>query len=67
MKTTYETTMSEWLAVEAIICQRDKEINSASIAKMSFESQSEDRVYEDATEEQSGKMSNEVKVFKYMQ
>lgn len=31
---TYETTMSEWLAVEAIIRQRDKEVTAASIAKL---------------------------------
>ena len=35
VQTAYETTMSEWLAVEAIIRQRDKEVTAASIAKLS--------------------------------
>ena len=35
----YETTMSEWLAVEAIVRQRDKEIMAANLAKLSQESQ----------------------------
>ena len=35
----YETTMSEWLAVEAIVRQRDKEIMAMSMAKLSSESQ----------------------------
>lgn len=34
----YETTMSEWLAVEAIVRQRDKEIMAAQLAKLSSES-----------------------------
>jgi len=41
MQAAYETTMSEWLAVEAIIRQRDKEVTAASIAKLSQRSQSE--------------------------
>jgi hypothetical protein len=36
--TAYEHTMSEWLAVEAIVKQRDKEIVAANLAKMSQES-----------------------------
>lgn len=40
MQATYESTMSEWLAVEAIIRQRDKENIAASIAKLSYRSQS---------------------------
>lgn len=36
----YENTMSEWLAVEAIVRQRDKENTAASIAKLSSESTS---------------------------
>ncbi|GBP27037.1 Small G protein signaling modulator 1 [Eumeta japonica] len=31
----YETTMSEWLCVEAIVKQRDKEATAASIARLS--------------------------------
>lgn len=36
--------MSEWLAVEAIVRQRDKENTAASIAKLSSESTSGDAV-----------------------
>lgn len=39
-KQYYETTMTEWLAVEAIVRQRDKEIMAANIAKLSSESTS---------------------------
>ncbi|XP_071033938.1 small G protein signaling modulator 1 [Parasteatoda tepidariorum] len=38
LQTTYETTMSEWLAVEAIVRQRDKEQMAANLAKLSSES-----------------------------
>ncbi|KAK7790586.1 hypothetical protein R5R35_005950 [Gryllus longicercus] len=38
----YETTMSEWLAVEAIVRQRDKEAMAANLAKLSSESTSGD-------------------------
>nr|CAD7606983.1 unnamed protein product [Timema genevievae] len=38
----YETTMSEWLAVEAIVRQRDKETMAANLAKLSSESTSGD-------------------------
>lgn len=34
----YETTMSEWLAVEAIVRQRDKEKTAVAVAKLSSES-----------------------------
>ncbi|XP_014673670.1 PREDICTED: small G protein signaling modulator 2-like, partial [Priapulus caudatus] len=37
MRTNYERTMSEWLAVEAIVRQRDKEIMAANLAKLSSE------------------------------
>lgn len=30
----YETTMSEWLCVEAIVKQRDREATAASIARL---------------------------------
>ncbi|KAF5307401.1 hypothetical protein FQR65_LT06915 [Abscondita terminalis] len=39
-KQAYETTMSEWLAVEAIVRQRDKETQANAIAKLSSESTS---------------------------
>lgn len=35
MHTEYERIMSEWLAVEAIIRQRDKEVIAANLAKLS--------------------------------
>ncbi|KAK3084137.1 hypothetical protein FSP39_008789 [Pinctada imbricata] len=38
IRTMYEKTMSEWLAVEAIVRQRDKENMAANILKMSSES-----------------------------
>ncbi|CAL4063725.1 unnamed protein product, partial [Meganyctiphanes norvegica] len=38
VRQTYETTMSEWLAVEAIVRQRDKEIMAQNMAKLSSES-----------------------------
>ncbi|XP_031635811.1 small G protein signaling modulator 1-like isoform X2 [Contarinia nasturtii] len=37
----YETTMSEWLAVEAIVRQRDKEKTAMAVAKLSSESGSD--------------------------
>ncbi|KAF5286575.1 hypothetical protein FQA39_LY16258 [Lamprigera yunnana] len=40
----YETTMSEWLAVEAIVRQRDKETQANAIAKLSSESTSGEQV-----------------------
>ncbi|CAH0549285.1 unnamed protein product [Brassicogethes aeneus] len=41
-KQAYENTMSEWLAVEAIVRQRDKEKQAKAIAKLSSESMSGD-------------------------
>ncbi|KAL0266337.1 UNVERIFIED_CONTAM: hypothetical protein PYX00_008911 [Menopon gallinae] len=41
-KRNYETTMSDWLAVEAIVRQRDKETMAANLAKLSSESTSGD-------------------------
>lgn len=38
MKCKYEETMSEWLAVEAIVKQRDKETLAANLVKISQES-----------------------------
>ncbi|XP_076257057.1 trabuco [Rhynchophorus ferrugineus] len=43
-KQAYENTMSEWLAVEAIVRQRDKEDQAHAIAKLSSESMSGDQV-----------------------
>lgn len=39
----YETTMSEWLAVEAIVRQRDKEKAASAVAKLSSESGSDQK------------------------
>ncbi|XP_060878458.1 small G protein signaling modulator 2-like isoform X4 [Metopolophium dirhodum] len=39
-KQEYETTMSEWMAVEAIIRQKDRETMAANLAKLSSESTS---------------------------
>ncbi|XP_027196106.2 small G protein signaling modulator 2-like isoform X2 [Dermatophagoides pteronyssinus] len=41
MREKYEMIMSEWLAVEAIVRQRDKEIVAANLAKLSSESQND--------------------------
>lgn len=41
MREKYEMIMSEWLAVEAIVRQRDKEIVAANLAKLSSESSNE--------------------------
>lgn len=38
IKTHYEMTIGEWLAVEAIVVQRDKELLAANLAKYSSES-----------------------------
>lgn len=38
----YETTMSEWLAVEAIVRQRDKEKTAVAVARMNSESGKDD-------------------------
>lgn len=43
-KQSYENTMSEWLAVEAIVKQRDKETTANAIAKLSSESMSGENV-----------------------
>ncbi|EEB20263.1 run and tbc1 domain-containing protein, putative [Pediculus humanus corporis] len=40
----YETIMSDWLAVEAIVRQRDKETMAANLAKLSSESTSGENV-----------------------
>ncbi|XP_062698457.1 small G protein signaling modulator 2-like isoform X1 [Aedes albopictus] len=53
----YETTMSEWLAVEAIVRQRDKEKTAVAVAKLSSGSGSLENKSKDAEEEE---MENEV-------
>ncbi|CAG9770806.1 unnamed protein product [Ceutorhynchus assimilis] len=55
-KQAYENTMSEWLAVEAIVRQRDKEDQAHAIAKLSSESTSGDH----APNELHRDLSNEV-------
>ena len=42
MRQGYESTMSEWLAVEAIVRQKDKEAMALNLAKLSSESQGGD-------------------------
>ncbi|XP_025837665.1 small G protein signaling modulator 2-like [Agrilus planipennis] len=55
-KQAYENTMSEWLAVEAIVRQRDKESQANAIAKLSSGSASQE-----AAPEQIGReLSNDV-------
>ncbi|XP_065167167.1 small G protein signaling modulator 1-like [Atheta coriaria] len=55
-KQAYENTMSEWLAVEAIVKQRDKETQAIAIAKLSSESVSGDQ----APHKIPSELSNEV-------
>lgn len=53
----YETTMSEWLAVEAIVRQRDKEKTAHAVAKLSSESCSGDKT---KSVDVDGEIENEV-------
>lgn len=53
----YETTMSEWLAVEAIVRQRDKEKTAVAVAKLSSGSGSVENKSKEVDEEE---MENEV-------
>ncbi|CAG9857477.1 unnamed protein product [Phyllotreta striolata] len=53
----YENTMSEWLAVEAIVRQRDKENQASAIAKLSSESTSGEQAPPPVLQEE---LSNEV-------
>lgn len=64
-KQYYETTMTEWLAVEAIVRQRDKEIMAANIAKLSSESTSGEPA--PLTPSLPNEMSNDVRhrLFRY--
>uniref|UniRef100_A0A182J5U5 Rab-GAP TBC domain-containing protein n=1 Tax=Anopheles atroparvus TaxID=41427 RepID=A0A182J5U5_ANOAO len=62
----YETTMSEWLAVEAIVRQRDKEKTAVAVAKLSsgsgsIENKSKTIDHDaDGEEEEEEEMDNEV-------
>lgn len=63
----YETTMSEWLAVEAIVRQRDKEMMAANLAKLSSESTSgADIPPQTPTTGLAQDLSNDVSSFKYL-
>lgn len=53
----YEITMTEWLAIEVIVKQRDREIAAANLAKLSSESNAESSEFA-TTDERNG--SNEV-------
>ena len=46
----YEITMTEWLAIEVIVKQRDKEIAAANLAKLSSESTAESSEFATAEE-----------------
>lgn len=54
----YETTMSEWLAVEAIVRQRDKEKTAHAVAKLSSSGSADKHKEVDVDAE----MENEVSV-----
>ncbi|XP_053679263.1 small G protein signaling modulator 2-like [Anopheles nili] len=63
----YETTMSEWLAVEAIVRQRDKEKTAVAVAKLSSgsgsmenKSKTIDHDADGEEEEEEEEMENEV-------
>ncbi|XP_017484087.1 PREDICTED: small G protein signaling modulator 2, partial [Rhagoletis zephyria] len=56
----YETTMSEWLAVDAIVQQREKEKTSRAIAKLSSGSNSGNEKTVRAADVETGELENEV-------
>ncbi|ALC48612.1 CG32506 [Drosophila busckii] len=57
----YETTMSEWLAVDAIVQQREKEKTARAVAKLSSGSTSgNERTVRAADVESGGELENEV-------
>ncbi|KPM09246.1 small G protein signaling modulator 1-like protein [Sarcoptes scabiei] len=61
MRQNYELIMSEWLAVEAIVRQRDREIVAANLAKLSSESQNNStELFQDKSIYQSGNKLNDV-------
>lgn len=53
--------MSEWLAVEAIVRQRDKETQASAMAKLSSESMSGDQVPAQIQRD----LSNDVRYYNY--
>lgn len=53
--------MSEWLAVEAIVKQRDKESQAHAIAKLSSESMSGDQLPPEIQRELSNEVCNIIK------
>jgi hypothetical protein len=65
VQNTYETTMSEWLAVEAIIHQRDKEVITTVGTRLSYGSQSIDQLVDDPHECLNMRLSNEVTILKF--
>lgn len=57
----YETTMSEWLAVEAIVRQRDKEKTASAVAKLSSESsEHQSKMKQTAADAADGEIENDV-------
>lgn len=57
----YETTMSEWLAVEAIVRQRDKEKTANAVAKLSSEgSEHQLKMKQMAADAADGEIENDV-------
>lgn len=56
----YETTMSEWLAVEAIVRQRDKEKTAVAVAKLSSESCGENQKAKQAQLDADNDIENDV-------
>lgn len=56
----YETTMSEWLAVEAIVRQRDKEKTAVAVAKLSSESSEHQLRLKQLTADADGEIENDV-------
>lgn len=57
----YETTMSEWLAVEAIVRQRDKEKTANAVAKLSSESSEHQlKMKQMAADAADGEIENDV-------
>ena len=65
MQNTYETTMSEWLAVEAIIHQRDKEVITTVDTRIPYGSQSREQLVDDPPECLNRRLSYEVTILKF--
>lgn len=56
----YETTMSEWLAVEAIVRQRDKEKTASAVAKLSSEGSEHQLKIKQMVADAEGEIENDV-------